>query len=396
MTREYSENLRRIAWTELNYLAAQGGVSPALRGARISERPTAIYDLNGEEIYHRVPLTGERGAAGYADIATHPAFGEPLLAVAEGLEWDEHDLRAQAYKAAFELAERDMPDLSQTEMRFVAYSYPKLAVQFLLEDKEVLMLELYSWQPVPRDSERKRDDDELGLRRQSLLETLPRERRETAEAVYRSRDKAWGEIFDDNFRARLGDISTHTFLDVAGWTFLPLYGTRELHYSKRNSDHKVCYEVRGQETSVWCVGASVQMMLDFYRYEYSQTRLAVELGLGTPSNPNGLPYSQIGKIEQTLEKLSNNALSATLINNPDFNDFKSEIDANRPILSIVPGHARTVAGYYQSYISLLPNPPFKGLLVYDPWPPTTGVVTRWENFNTTSYQYAVRANVTLV
>ena len=49
-----------------------------------------------------------------------------------------------------------------------------------------------------------------------------------------------------------------------------------------------------QGSNVRCVGASVQMLLDFYRYEYTQVRLAQELGLGTVSDPNGLPYSAIG------------------------------------------------------------------------------------------------------
>jgi predicted RNase H-like HicB family nuclease len=54
---------------------------------------------------------------------------------------------------------------------------------------------------------------------------------------------------------------------------LRLSVSRELHYSTRDVTHFPCYELRGQETNVWCVGASVQMILDFYRYEYTQTRL---------------------------------------------------------------------------------------------------------------------------
>ena len=40
--------------------------------------------------------------------------------------------------------------------------------------------------------------------------------------------------------------------------------------------------------------------------------------------------------------------------------------------------------------------PFRGLLVYDPWPPSTGVITRWENFDTQTYQYGYSAQVTTV
>jgi hypothetical protein len=34
---------------------------------------------------------------------------------------------------------------------------------------------------------------------------------------------------------------------------------------------------------------------------------------------------------------------------------------------------------------------FRGLLVYDPWPPSSGVITRWENVATQTYQYAYSA-----
>jgi hypothetical protein len=175
-----------------------------------------------------------------------------------------------------------------------------------------------------------------------------------------------------------------------------LSDTRELHYSTRADDHVPCYELRGQETNVWCVAASMQMFLDFWRYEYTQTRLAQALGLGTPSNPNGLPYSQVGAVVTQIEALTSNALDATMVTNPSWTVFRTEIRNNRPLISFVPGHSRTVAGYTQSYITLADKVPFRGLLVYDPWPPNAGVITRWENFDTQNYQYAYHAHLTLV
>jgi hypothetical protein len=52
-----------------------------------------------------------------------------------------------------------------------------------------------------------------------------------------------------------------------------------------------------------------------------------------------------------------------------------------------------VAGYTRSFLSLIGQPPFRGLLVYDPWPPNAGVITRWENFNTTTYRRTFTARV---
>ena len=83
---------------------------------------------------------------------------------------------------------------------------------------------------------------------------------------------------------------------------------------------------------------------------------------------------------------------------PDWPLFMNEIRANRPLISFVPGHSRTVAGYTRSLLHLLGELPYRGLLVYDPWPPTDcehpeagGVITRWENFGATTYRHAFSA-----
>ena len=164
---------------------------------------------------------------------------------------------------------------------------------------------------------------------------------------------------------------------------------RELHYSPLDSDHAPCYELRGQQTNVWCVAASTQMLLDFYRYTYDQVRVAAELHLGTLATPNGLPYANDGDVVTAIEKLSSNSLDATMLTTPAFSVYVDEIRANRPMISFIPGHSRSVAGYTRSLWSIVGG--FTGLLVYDPWPPATGVITRWENFNTQTYRRAFTA-----
>jgi hypothetical protein len=174
--------------------------------------------------------------------------------------------------------------------------------------------------------------------------------------------------------------------------------TREVHYSPRADDHHPCYELRGQQAPVWCVAASVEMLLNFYRYQYDQPRLAKEMDLGTCKLPNGLPFGDEYKVVNAIKKLSSNTLNATAIPNPAWATYQTEIKANRPLISFIWGHSRTVAGYTHSMLHLPGELPFKGLLVYDPWPPTDcahpeagGVITSWENFATQNYYYAFTA-----
>lgn len=377
------------AWVELSQLRALDVLPESLEKANIAmDASTPVYDLNGAMLFRRVPVERGRGMRGYADVAVHAAFGEPLLGVSTGVRWDEEAVRRAGSKAAAAL---DRKEIEKAEARFVAYSYPKLALQYRIDGAEVLMLELFTWLPVPASERSSRYSPPSNFERWSFLDELPDEEMAKRSERFEARISRWREAF-----SRVPDrsvVDSAVFLDLAKIRRPLLTATRELHYSTRSADHHVCYELRGQETNVWCVAASVQMLLDFYRYEYSQVRLAQELGLGTLSNPSGLPYSRDGDVVTVVEAMSCNALNASMNTSPNFAEFESEINANRPLISFIPGHSRTVAGYTRSFISVLGQPAFRGLLVYDPWPPNAGVITRWENYNTSSYRRTFTARV---
>lgn len=400
MTRGISTSIQRLAWTGLAYSRYLGLLPEQYEGASLPDDPTPVYDVNGELLFYRALFVAEDGSSGYGDIAANPALGDLLLAIAPNAPW-----RADEIEQASRAALRDRYDIrpEALEMRFVAFSYPKLAAQFLDDGKEVAMLELFSWEPVPEVvTGGPALELPYGFDRWSMLDTMTTGAAREKSANFKEQLERGDAIVRTGARASVDRISREAiapaFEPAGPFELKPirLFVTRELHYSTRNEDHVPCYELRGQLTSVWCVAASVQMILDFYRYEYSQVRIAQELDLGTLTNPNGLPYSQDAKVATELEHLSSNALDASMNTTPNWNEFKTEINANRPLVSFVPGHSRTVAGYYESFIAPIGGTPFKGLLVYDPWPPTSGVITRWENYNTQSYRRTFTAKVKLV
>ena len=374
------DDIQRIAGFELNALRAAEVLGEEYEKVRVRSAGTPIHDLNGTPLFHRLPLArGE--SVGYVDVAVHEAFGEPLLATAMGIAWNEKAIVEEGKRAA----RKGRRGLKYDEIRFVAFSYPKVALQFLLEGRETLMLELGTWADVPRAPKRDRKPLEpSNFERWSFLDELPQEVRRARARSFKRRLGLWDEPRLRRIDARLVALDTLRVRDFA----IRLFDTRELHYSTRNTDHVPCYELRGQRTNVWCVAASVEMVLNFYRYTYDQVRLATELGLGTLANPNGLPYARVGDVVTVMENLSSNSLDVTMHTNPAFNLFRDEIRANRPLISFIPGHSRTVAGYTRSLIHLVNQIGFTGLLVYDPWPPNAGVITRWENFATQTYQYA--------
>jgi peptidase C39-like protein len=374
-------------WAELNLLNLVGAL-PRLEGTRVARVGTTVYDLNGEPLFLRARLEGGDSEA-FVDTAIDPRLGAPLLAVSYS-EWDPDDLLSEAAEI---LGERRRA-VAYDEARFVAFSYPKLAIQFLREEREVALLELYTWRQVPPARDREGDEPPGDFERWSFLAEQPSgllrrnagrhaKRAKELEKLLRARELVARRLIDaDLFGSSIDRI------DVL------LRDTRELHYSSASADHHPCYELRGQQTSVWCVAASVQMLLDFYRYNYPQTRIASELGLGTLASPSGLPYGNEQLVVDKLESLTSNALTAAMNWAPSWTEFRTEIRANRPLISFIPGHSRTVAGYLRSGLPWLS--PFRGLLVYDPWPPNAGVITRWENFDTQTYRVTFNAHLTLV
>jgi hypothetical protein len=415
---------------ELNALSSTGALGDALEGAVLGPG-TPIYDLNGTQLYERIPLTSDRYAPGYADLAVHPAIGAVLMGVSHGATWNEKKL-LEAADHAFEEHQAQgakAPD----ERRFVAYSYPKLGVQFLAGGKELALLELWSWLPVPQRKKDAADQEPSSFSRWSFLDDQPADRTTRRQGTFEGRVKEI-EAVPDRAKLPLDRIDRNQFAACVDMLPRPPqppdgggapgdgapemgdggYGAggaaggggggggaaappnqRELQFSSRGSNHRICYEVQGQATSLWCVAASVEMLLDFYRYEYDQDRLAAALGLGTHAKPSDLPVGQEGRIVTAIQALTTNALDVTMKTDPTWEDFRDEIVANRPVISLVPGHARTIAGYTDTGPVSAQLGPFRGLLVYDPWPPNQGVVTRWENVEVQIYTFAFLARIHL-
>lgn len=415
----------RVA-VELNALHSTGVFGDALEGASIGTG-TPIYDVNPaheEPLYERIPLTGGSVPA-YADMAFNPAMGAVLMAVSHGITWDATRLLRRAERAVAKHLAPGSWDPEAT--RFVAYSYPKLAVQFSTNGKELALLELWSWQPVPPLRERGRDEMPSFFDRWSYLDHQPAERLAAKQRTFNARVREI-EAIPRRHGLDLDLIARDQFaglIDVvlprerprkgrsrakgdggigAGGGTGARSGTGagtpasqgELQFSTRDTNHAICYEVQGQTTPVWCVAASVEMLLDFYRYEYTQTRVAAALGLGTPSNPTDLANGQENIVVNAIELLTSNALDVTRVDNPTWESFRDEIVANRPVISFVPGHSRTVAGYTDTGPVTDDLSAFRGLLVYDPWPPVQGVVTRWENVDVQIYTFAFTARLSLV
>ena len=182
------EQVQRIAGLELNALRAAEVIGSEFDRVKIPVRGTAIHDLNGAVLFHRLPLRRGKTRMGYVDIAVNEALGEPLLAVASGAVWDERALLREGEAIARDRAKGILFD----KVQFVAYSFPKIALQYLAAGVEVLMLELYTWEEVPPVGDRGRKLLEPGnFERWSLLEELPRDLQRSRAREFGRRLELW-------------------------------------------------------------------------------------------------------------------------------------------------------------------------------------------------------------
>ncbi len=399
------EGHRRRVAIELNALHASGALGDVLEGARIGVG-TPVYDLNGDLLFERLPLTRE-GLAGHADMALHPAVGSIVMSVSPETPWDEGGLLELARRAAGELlGPAGLPP--EATARFVAYSLPKVAVQFVVGDRELAMLDAWSLQPVPPLRDRAAGTPPEHFERWSFLGDLSKDEMEARANAHARRveevnagpgtdgldvtlisrkqlalpgEDAPGSDENDTGGGEGGNGGGPTPAPGGGPTAAgggPVAsGTdqRSLHYSRPDTTHSTCFEKQPQQTNQWCVAASVQMLLDFYRYEYAQERIAAALGLGTRKDPQPLPNSKWDLVVTEIQALTSGALSATkvMLNSNDpleaWQVFRAEILANRPAISFVAGHSRTVGGYFDRVAAGLS---FKGLVIYDPYAPGAG------------------------
>ena len=143
------------------------------------------------------------------------------------------------------------------------------------------------------------------------------------------------------------------------YDILPLPQQKVIRFGPRCTPHE-CFSLSAQETNVFCAVATAQMILDFYRWYYTQDEIAAAMGTGPGGTGND------GQIAG-YESLSRNCLEATLDTSAQWSEAKVEIDANRPVKSGIPGHARAVAGWMRTWSWASWNWEL-ALKVYDPWP----------------------------
>jgi hypothetical protein len=331
--------------------------------AELDPKPLVLHDLNGAELFYEFTLKRGNDAVGSVKASASKTLGSPVVAVETApRRWDPDD----ATRKATERARKQFPKSEISNTSLVCYGYPKIGIRVDLKtgnDIESVIYDVASMVQITRFG----PDEREGLAAWSFYDTVAAPHAEKKIRRFELADRELDEVrrisqdvFANAFTDREADRLRESLVLKSQLGFIEFYSSRVLKYGPRCTPHD-CFMLYAQQTDVYCAVATGQMILDFHRWPYTQDQIAA--AMNTDAGGTGVEDQATG-----IESLTNNSFNATVDYSADWAEAKAEIDANRPLKSGIPGHARACAGWKRQNIFILGQSPRRWLRIYDPWP----------------------------
>ncbi|HDG96715.1 MAG TPA: hypothetical protein ENG73_00875 [Desulfobacterales bacterium] len=336
-------------------------------GFELDPEPLILHDINGQVLFYEFNVMDGTELVGSVKVSASKTIGSAVPAIQIGpRRWDPNT----ASKQAEEKVKERFPKAKVVGTELVCYSYPKIGVRVYIEEPEIgnksLILDAADQSLIEEFGA----DGPVGqiawsfYHEMAMKNTAEREGRwERTDEELEAFRSASPKILDPTLTRRELVKFKPTFVLKPREVYpypIPFFSLGTVRFSPRCSTHE-CFELYAQKTNVYCAVATGQMLLDFYRYYHSQADIATAMGTG----PHG---TSISGMVNGLEQLSKKCLDATWDGTASWSEARTEIDANRPLASIIPGHARVCAGWKKQNICLWPGPCRRWLKIYDPWP----------------------------
>ena len=352
--------------TALRVAAVSGatGSAAALAAATIQKTHT-IHDLDGSPLFFDVDLARDDQAAGTMRVAADERVGRSFVSLeTRPRTWDPDSAIKTALKKAPEL----LGGGRVSGARLVCYSYPKIGVQVAVKGPSgttgTVILDAADFNAVNVTAS---SDLEGDAAYSFLAETVEPEldartrRFENQEEIEDLLRKQIPEFYEPRFPLDPGryDLLHERLKGLVDAPVPTLFQRRVLPMSPRCHAHE-CFELYGQQTSVYCAVATAQMILDWHRRYFTQDQIAAAMSTGPSGTSNSNQVSG-------YESLSHGCMNATFVEPAQFATAQAQINAGRPLKSGVRHHARAVAGW-SSMFNVFGFGWEHSLLVYDPWP----------------------------
>jgi len=387
---------------EKNFISRNGrlehATSSVLRGAaagipeivdwtrgNVIKRPLKIYDINGKPLFYDYAVKRGAKTIGTVRMGASKILGTPAIAHEMGPRYWDFNV---AVKKLIPKVKKKHPRGKIRRTRLVCYSYPKLGVMFEVtdgrRDSSRLIFDVADLSLIP---EKPPDLEIEGAYAWSFYDAVHEDERKTRLKRYNQFNEWRLEIPEkkrEMLRRERTLVRAQDLAYKADWFPWKITKTKKLqfcpHYNYNETRSHHCFVLHGQQKNDYCAVATCQMILDYYRYYYSQDDIAPALDYG----PGGCPSDQ----SPGYETLSCNHIDAAYDTTPNWTEARNQINDLHPLKSGIPGHARACAGY--SYAKwLFGGISDKKLYIYDPWPWNAdyklGGAVYWEDWDSITH-----------
>ncbi len=351
------------------------------RKAVIRKKPLTIYDLNGQVLFYDFTLTSANQQVGTVRVAASRVIGAPVVARQVGRP-ERPDWREVAERLSARLLKK-YPRWKVKDARLVCYSYPKLGVLLDVLDArqkpQRLIFDLFGGERIPGVT---LPLERAGSFAWSYYDSLQPEQTAANLKRFSAQDRVRRELTEEQRVELRTDLNlsrlSHDVVIPIRFATQKLGFCSHYGYSEERSHH--CFSLHGQQVHDYCVLATAQMILDYYRYFYTQDQLAAPFYYNDAAG--GCPYDT----HASFESMSCNHLTATYDPSPTWTKGCAEIDGGHPFQTLIPGHSRACAGYSLAYWKGSNVAFDRHLFIYDPWPWNAdykvGGTLSWEDYDT--------------
>ena len=354
----------RSNWAEGVYGFEKGGV------VTLEKKPLIIHDLNGQALFYEFEVKDENEPVGSIKTSASRAIGSAVPQIQLGpRRWDPD----YAFDKVKEKVKEEYHRANIAEVELVCYSYPKIGVRIYTDDGKSMIFDVASLSLVDRFGSDELEGHTSWSFYNEIVEpdAAIREMRWVLEDGHLDAVKSEiPGIFEGKLEAKeqektkMAIYKAYTPIEPIDpiEPIKPFVSQRLIQFSPRCTTHN-CYALYAQKTDVYCAVATGQMILDFYRYYYTQDEIAVAMNTG--------PFGTSNLDQVTgYETLSNYCLNAIYDSTANWGEARAEINANRPLKSGIPGHARACFGFKRQIIFVHPLRFLlkRWLFIQDPWP----------------------------
>jgi hypothetical protein len=340
-------------------------------GASIDPKPLELYDINGQKLYYQFSVFKNDSTIGKIYVGANKTLGQPIQVI----EFNPIPFNAtDVMEKSIETATKEYPTGEIKSTNMVVYSYPKIGAMTIVKDKTTgneyrIFVDAYTLDVVPDEpttetklgvcsiyeqQSKNEIDENLNEWQNSNEFTKSIEREVTNKGV--------------NINMPVTEEGIKTLSDEA--TIMP---TRTSYYYLDTT-------LYGQENDHYCAPACGKMIAKYYGVTHTQDFIYQKMGPGYASGGGVLNNNQLNYYRPSTGL---NKPDSTYVSVFTFSNAVSEINNNRPFVSIRDEHSRVCSGYLSDY-------PDYYLAIDDPLPEDYGN-SYMEDFGSEDYRIYVRA-----